>query len=274
MSQKKMTQVIGITSGKGGVGKTTIATNIAVGLVNRGHKVMLFDADLGLANAQLAVGCRADFNFSHVLSGEKSLKEIVVTTRQGIRLVPGASGIQQMASLGALESAGIIQAFSEIDEDIDYLIVDTAAGIADSVITFMRAVQRRLIVICDEPSSIADAYGMIKVLALEHDLNEIYLVPNMVETQADGKLLYRRVDDVCQRFLGLTIGYLHSITNDPHILDSLRKYQSVLEFAPGGSAARDFRQLALAIERQDPIAGASGGIQFFVERLASLSNEL
>ena len=264
-----MTRVIGIASGKGGVGKTTIASNLSVCLAKQGHKVMLFDADMGLANAQLALGCRTDFNFSHVLSGEKSLREIIVTTPQGVRLVPGASGIQQLASLGEMDAAGIINAFSEMDEEIDYFIVDSAAGISDSVIAFMKGTQRRFIVMRDEPSSIADAYGMIKVLALEHELNEIYLIPNMVDSQAAGETLFRRLDDVCQRFLGITIGYLHSITNDGHFLDAIRAYQSVVEFAPGGAAARDFRQLAGAIERLNPIEGADGGIQFFFERLSS-----
>ena len=264
---QKITEVIGIASGKGGVGKTSIATNLAVSLVMGGHKVMLFDADLGLANAQLAFGCRTEFNFSHVLSGHKSLEEIIVTTRQGVRLVPGASGIQQMASLGTTESAGIIQAFNALDEEIDFFIIDAAAGIADSVVTFMQAAQRRFIVLRDEPSSIADAYGMIKVLAQEHQLNEIYLVPNMVQSQAAGEQLYRRVNDVCERFLGISVSYLHSITHDEHMLGALRAYSSVLEFAPGGNAARDFRHLALAAGRLETMEGATGGIQFFVERL-------
>ena len=263
---RKLTQVIGIASGKGGVGKTSIASNLAVSLVKMGRKVMLFDADLGLANAQLAFGCRTEFNFSHVLSGQKTLKEIVMTTRQGVRLVPGASGMQHLASLDAPKAAGIIQAFSEIDEDIDYFIIDSAAGIADSVVTFMQAAQRRYIVMCDEPSSIADAYGMIKVLSLEHGLNEIYLVPNMVATQEAGEVLYRRVNDVCKRFLGTSIGYLNSITNDEHMLGAIRAYKSVLEFAPGGSASRDFRQLALATEGLEQISDATGGMQFFLER--------
>lgn len=263
---RKLTQVIGIASGKGGVGKTSIASNLAVSLVMRGHKVMLFDADLGLANAQLAFGCRTEFNFSHVLSGEKTLKEIIVTTRPGVRLVPGASGMQYLASLDASKAAGIVQAFSALDEEIDYFIIDSAAGIADSVVTFMQAAQRRYIVMRDEPSSIADAYGMIKVLSLELGLNEIYLVPNMVETQEAGEVLYTRVNDVCKRFLGVDIGYLHSITNDDHMLDAIRAYKSVLEFAPGGNAARDFRQLALATEGLEQIGEMSGGMQFFLER--------
>lgn len=267
MGLNERTRIIGIASGKGGVGKTSIAANLAVSLVMRGHKVMLFDADLGLANAQLAFGCSTPFNFSHVLSGQKTLQEIVVSTSQGVRLVPGASGIQQLASLGALETAGVIQAFSTLEEEIDYLIVDAAAGISDSVITFMHATPIRLIVLRDEPSSIADAYGMIKVLVRQHGLQDIYLVPNMVDSQAAGAALYRRVNDVCQRFLGISVRHLHSVTYDQHMLDAMRVYKPVIEFAPGGNAARDFRQMAAVTETLREPEDAHGGIQFFFDRL-------
>ena len=259
--------VIGIASGKGGVGKTATSINLAVGLVMRGHKVMLFDADMGLANAQLALGCTTPFNFGHVISGEKTLEEIIVTTRQGIRLVPGASGVHKLASLDTLEASAIVQAFSSIEEQIDFLIVDSAAGISSSVLTFMQAAQRRLIVLRDEPSSIADAYGTIKVLINECKLDEIYVVPNMVDSQSAGRLLYNRINDVCKKFLGQPVKYLHSITHDEHMLGAARNYQSVLEFAPGGNAARDFRKLAETVESLTPTAAQGGGLQFFFERI-------
>jgi len=259
--------VIGVASGKGGVGKTATSVNLAVSLALRGQKVMLFDADLGLANAQLALGCTTEFNFSHVLSGEKTLDEIIVTTRQGIRLVPGASGVQKLASLGASEAAAIVQVFSSIEEEIDYLIVDSAAGISNSVLTFMQASQRRLIVLRDEPSSIADAYGTIKVLVKDCNLDEIYVVPNMVESQAAGYQLYKRLNEVCQKFLGQPVKYLNSITQDEHMLAAARNYQSVLEYAPGGNASRDFRQLAQAVIGLGNHGTSAGNLQFFFERM-------
>ena len=153
MSSKASTQIIGIASGKGGVGKTTVSVNLAVMLASMGKKVMLFDADLGLANAQLALGCRTPFNFSHVLSGEKTVKEIIIEGPMGVKLVPGASGIQHMASLNEVETASIIQAFSDIEEELDYFIVDLAAGLSDTVMAFLRACQHRFIVLKNEPSS-------------------------------------------------------------------------------------------------------------------------
>jgi flagellar biosynthesis protein FlhG len=264
---KRNTEVIGIASGKGGVGKTTLSTNLAVALTMMNKKVMLLDGDLGLANAQIARGCKTQYNLSHVIAGEKTLKEIIVTSRQGVLLVPGASGVHEMAAISPAITAGIVQAFSELDDDIDYLILDAAAGIAPSVLAFMEACQRRFIVVKDEPSSIADAYGIIKVMTRDLELDEIYLIPNMVENQAAGAQLYRRVNEVCDRFLGKTLQYLTSIESDEMILAALKKYQSVMEFAPGSAGARDYRRLADAITHLPSISHASGGLQFFMERL-------
>ena len=265
------TQIIGIASGKGGVGKTTVSVNLAVMLASMGKKVMVFDADLGLANAQLAMGCRTPYNFSHVLSGEKTVNEIIIEGPMGVKLVPGASGIQHMASLSQAETAGIIQAFSDIEEDLDYFIVDLAAGLSDTVMTFLRACQHRFIVLKNEPSSIADAYATIKVLIQDHGLDEIYLVPNGVGSAQEGYQLFERINQVCARFLNRTVRYLGSIENDELILAALKKYQPVSEFAPGSAGARDFRRLAEAVRQLEPIEEASGGLQFFVERLVKTS---
>ncbi len=267
MSQASKTEVIGVASGKGGVGKTTVSINLATALSQQGHRVMLFDADLGLANAQIALGARAEYNLSHFLSGQKTLAEIVLTTRQGIRLIPGASGMQELAGLTPVQAASIVQSFSDVADDVDYLIVDVAAGISPSVLAFLAACQRRFIVVKDDPSSIADAYGTIKVLSQQMDLDEIYLLPNMVGSQAEGWKLYQRLNDVCVRFLGNTIHYLTSIEADELVLSALKKYQSVLEMAPGTAASRDFRRLAEVCTQLRPIEHVSGGLQFFMERL-------
>jgi len=263
----KPTQVIGVASGKGGVGKTTVSVNMAVALQSLGERVMLLDADLGLANAQIALGTPCPFNLSHFLAGQKTLPEIVVPTRHGVRLVPGASGMQEMAGIGTVQAASIVQAFSAFEDDIDYLVVDMAAGISPSVMAFMQACPRRLIVVRDDPSSIADAYGTIKVLMQDYGVDEIYLVPNGMASQQDGQLLYERINQVCARFLGRGIQYLGTIEHDELILSALKKHQPVLELAPGSAGARDFRRLAEAVRGLPPLVQATGGLQFFVERL-------
>jgi flagellar biosynthesis protein FlhG len=272
MDKHVFPQVIGVASGKGGAGKTTVSINLAVALALRGHKVMLLDADLGMANAQIALGAVAPFNISHVLKGEKTLDEVLVTTKQGVRLVPGASGLRDIAALDTQQIASMIRAFDTLQEPVDYLVVDVAAGIAPAVLSFMAACQRRFVVVCDQPASIADAYGLIKVMSTEQSLDEIYLIPNMVGSANEGRQLHRRLNDVCNRFLGVSVRFLQSIEADELVLQSLRKYQSVLEYAPGSAAARDFRALADAIDHLSPVDGPSGRLQFFAERMLRASS--
>ena len=260
MLNNSSTQIIGIASGKGGVGKTTVSL---------GKKVMIFDADLGLANAQLALGCRTPYNFSHVLSGEKTLSEIIVEGPMGVKLVPGASGMQHMASLNSTATAGIVQAFSEIEVDLDYFIVDLAAGLSDTVMTFMRACQHRFIVLKNEPSSIADAYGTIKVMIQEYQLDHISLIPNGVVSQNEGEQLYGSINSVIQNFLGSQVGYLHSISQDEMVLRAIKASQPLISFAPSSIATRDFKALAKVVLSLDSEIPMNGGLQFFIERLAA-----
>jgi flagellar biosynthesis protein FlhG len=269
MIKSASTQIIGVASGKGGVGKTTVSANLAVTLASMGKKVMLFDADLGLANAQIALGCKAPFNFSHVLSGEKSLKEVIVEGPKGVQLVPGASGIQHLASLSKIEVAGIINSFSEIEEDLDYFIVDLAAGLSDSVMTFLAACQHRLIVLKNEPSSIADAYATIKVMIQDYALDNIWLLPNGVTSQSEGENLFRSVNSVIKNFLGSQVGYLNSISQDEMVLRSIKSSEPLISFAPSSLATRDFSILANHLENLSESHTLSGGLQFFVERMAA-----
>ena len=267
MTTTNPTQVIGIASGKGGVGKTITAANLAVALASQGKKVMLFDADLGLANAQIVLGCKAPFNFSHVMDGKKTLKEIIVEAPHGIKLVPGASGIQNLAALNKSQTAAIISAFSEIESEIDFLIVDMAAGLSDSVMTFLCACQKRYIVVKNEPSSIADAYATIKVMLQDFNLNNISLIPNGVISQTDGVRLSKNINTVIKNFLGGNVDYLHSITFDEMILRATKASKCLLDYAPSSNATRDFKELAKIITNQDSASALSGGLQFFVERM-------
>ncbi len=260
-------QVIGVASGKGGVGKTTVAVNLAAALGQRGHRVLLLDADLGMANAQVALGVRSPLNISHLLSGEKTLQELLVEAAPNVQLVPGASGLRDMAALDMSQVATIIHAFDELKESVDYLIVDVAAGISPSVLTFMAACQRRIVVLQDQPAAIADAYGLIKVMTQDQDLEEIYLVANAVQGEAHGQQLAQFVNDVTLKFLGRTVKYLGCVGSDDIVQQAQRKYRSVIDFAPSSRAASDLRRLAQALEKLPPLQEPGGQMQFFMGRM-------
>ena len=266
LNLRKYTETIGIASGKGGAGKTTVSVNLALALQEKGFRVMLFDADLGLANAPILLGTRCPFNISHVLSGEKTLADIVVTTPQNLRLISGASGNQALAGLTAVQVGQLVQAFSDLQEELDYLIVDMAAGISPAVMTLMTACHRRFIVMRNDPSSIADAYGTIKVLLEDELMDEIYLIPNAIKNQLAGEALFQRINRVCAQFLGRTIHYAGSLEMDALIQDAHKHLQPLLTFAPASQAAKDIRKLADAVTDLAPADKPSGAVQFFISR--------
>lgn len=260
-------QVIAITSGKGGVGKTNISVNIAVALAHMGKKVMVMDADLGLANIDIMLGLHPKYNLSHVISGERTLDEIVVDGPAGIQVIPASSGTQQMAELTPRQHAGVVQAFSELGQDLDVLIVDTAAGIADSVVSFIRAAQEVVVVVCDEPTSITDAYAMIKLLNRDYGLQRFRVVSNMVHSIQEGRELFLKMVKVTDRFLDVTLDFMGSVPFDVSLRKSMQKQKAVVEAYPRSKVAIAFKNLAKKTDNWPIQKEAGGHLEFFVERL-------
>ncbi|MCG5494049.1 MinD/ParA family protein [Ectothiorhodospira variabilis] len=263
-------RVIAVSSGKGGVGKTNVSVNLCAAMARAGKHVMLMDADLGLANVDLLLGLQPKRNLSHVLEGQCSLDEVVVEGPNGMLIVPAASGIADMADLGRAQHVGIIHAFSELTHPLDVLVVDTAAGLHDSVTSFCRAAHEVLVVVCDEPASITDAYALIKVLCRDHGVMRFRILANMVrnEQEDEGRSLFRKLVAVCDRFLDdVTLDYVGSIPYDDYLRKAVQRRQSVVEAYPSSPAARSFAALPSRIEQWPMPRGARGGIEFFVERL-------
>ena len=260
-------QVVAVTGGKGGVGKTSVSINLSIALAERGRRVVLLDADLGLANVDVLLGLRPKRNLADVLAGDCGLEDIMLDGPGGIRIIPASSGTQAMASLSRLEHAGLIHAFSAIGSGMDVLVIDTAAGIADSVLSFVRAAQECLVVVCDEPSSIADAYALMKLLHRDHGMQHFRLLGNMVRSAQEGANLYRKLAQVCDRFLDITLLDAGHIPYDDMVRKCIQRQRPVLLGAPQSRAANALRELAARVERWPIPAGPSGHLQFFVEEL-------
>ena len=181
--------MIAVTGGKGGVGKSNLSVNISVALAELRRRVILMDADLGLANVDILLGLQAKYTLADVLSGERRLSHVLLNGPSGMKIVPASSGVQQMTTLTSQEHAGIVHAFSELDEILDVLVVDTAAGISDTVVSFVAAAQEVVVVVCDEPSSITDAYALIKIMNTQHRVHRFRVIANMTRTTQELSLI-------------------------------------------------------------------------------------
>jgi len=267
MTKPKPVRVIAVTGGKGGVGKTNVSVNLACAMGQAGRKVMLMDADLGLANIDVLLGLHPKFNLSHVISGQRTLEEIIVDGPENVRIVPAASGIKEMASLSTAEHAGLIKAFSDISHAVDVLLIDTAAGIAESVTSFTRAAQEVVVVVCDEPASITDAYALIKVLNRDHGVFRYRILANMVHSAQEGRELYGKLVKVADRFLDVTLDYMGAVPYDEYLRKAVQKQRSVVDAFPRAKASVAFKNLAQKADNWPVPTVAGGHLEFFVERL-------
>ncbi len=264
---RRPVRTIAVTGGKGGVGKTNVSVNLAVALARSGKNILLLDADLGLANVDVLLGISTGLNLSHVLSGEHSLEEIVVPGPLGIQVVPASSGVARMAELNVLEQAGLIRAFSELTLPVDVLIVDTAAGISGSVVSFVKACQEVVVVVCDEPPSITDAYALIKVLNRDHGLRQFQVLTNMVRDDAQGEHLFHKINSVAMQFLDVSLAHVGSVPFDDHLRRAVQSQCAVVEAFPGSKSAMALSRIAEHINDWPMPDSASGYLQFFVEKL-------
>jgi len=260
-------RVIAVTGGKGGVGKTSVSVNLATGLAAAGRRVVLLDGDLGLANVDVLLGLSPRYTLAHVLSGERTLDEIMVEARQGFKIVPAASGAADLAGMGGAGHLSLVQAFSSIATRLDVLIIDTAAGIAPGVLQFSQAAQHVLVVVTDEPASITDAYALIKVLSRDHRVTRFRVVANMSRGAGEGETLFKKLERVTSRFLDVILEYAGEIPDDEHMRRAIRSQRPVLDAHPASPAARAFKKLAAAADTWPVPAGPRGNLEFFVERL-------
>ncbi len=264
---KQMVKVISVTGGKGGVGKTNVTLNLAMSLAQLGKRVLVLDADLGLANCDVMLGLRVEKNLSHVLAGEAELDDVIIDGPFGIKIIPATSGSQNMTELAPAEHAGLIRAFSELQTPVDVLLVDTAAGISDMVLSFSRASQDVMVVVCDEPSSITDAYALMKILSRDHGVEKFKIVANMVRSLKEGQELFAKLTRVTDRFLDVSLELVATIPYDENVRKAARKQKAFVEAFPKTPASMAVKSLALKAAKWPLPDTASGHLEFFLEQL-------
>lgn len=271
-SRKRGVQVIAITGGKGGVGKSTTSVNLAIGFAMNGRKTLLLDGDLGLANADVMLGITPKLTLADVISGARSLEEALTPVRENLSIIAGASGVTRLAGLGEAEHVGIVRAFSSLVDDIDVMVVDTPAGISPGVLQLTRAAQHVIVVVCDEPASVTDAYAVIKVLSAEHGLRHFKIVTNMTRVAGGGKKLFATLGKVTNRFLDVILEHAADIPDDDLLRRSIREQRPVIEAFPGSPSALAYSGLAELAANWEPPSGNRGHIEFFAERLVTPSS--
>lgn len=270
-SNLSLPRVISISSGKGGVGKTNIAVNLAYCLAKQGKKVVILDADLNLANVDVLLGITPHFNLHHVFLGEKSLQDILVKGPGGFSILPASSGVLEMADLTEAQKLYFLAEISELGEKIDILLVDTAAGINNNVIYFTLASQERIIVLTPEPTSLTDAYAMIKVLSCRHDVKKFRILVNSANSEKEALTVFRQLTSVADRFLDtLSFDYIGYIPFDTKLPQAVRAQRLVTEISPQSKSSIMLNKIARKLGEEQIPPQIDGNIKFFWKGLFNL----
>ncbi len=246
------TRIIAVTSGKGGVGKTNVVANLAANLAGMGKKVVVLDADFGLANLDVLLGLTPRFHLGHVLFGNKTLSEIIVDAPNGFRVIPASSGLQRLSELTVGQRNQLVESFASLDRDTDFFFIDTAAGISRNVTHFLRSAHEVVVVSDPEPTAIVDAYAVIKIILAEQPEKRVCVLINSVHDETEARDVFRQINSVVQRFLNREVEYLGHVERDPRVPQAVRGQVLVSERYPNAPASRCFRVLARAVAGRDP----------------------
>ncbi|HUV49836.1 MAG TPA: MinD/ParA family protein [Anaerolineae bacterium] len=257
------TRVISITSGKGGVGKTNITVNLAYIFSKMGKRILLLDADTGLANIDVILGITPKYNLYHVLNGEKTLSEAVIEGPGGIKILPASSGIPGMAELSKGQKFTLLEEMDGLAEDFDFMLIDTAAGIADNVMYFNMAAREIIVVVSPEPTSLTDAYALIKILYQTYKAKCFKLIVNMVRDSNEATEVYTRLSNAANHFLDLPIEYLGYIPYDQNVSKAVRRQRLLTEIFSDSKASKSMYKIIEKLCLKPPEDYENGTIKFF-----------
>jgi flagellar biosynthesis protein FlhG len=260
------TRIITVASGKGGVGKTNISTNLALAYARLGRKVILMDADLGLANVNVVLGIIPKYNLYHLIRKQKTMREIIMDTNYGIQIVAGASGFAKIANLSEEERQNFINELAELSS-ADVIIIDTSAGVSNNVLSFVAAADEAIIVTTPEPTAITDAYGIIKIIATEIDNLglSLKLIVNRVKSVTEGKKVAERVINIAGQFLNLKVDYLGYVYDDPVVHESVLRQKPFLVNEPKSKASSCLHHIVSRLEKIEYKEGS--GLGQFLKKL-------
>jgi flagellar biosynthesis protein FlhG len=242
-------RTIAVTSGKGGVGKTNFVVNVALELARLGRSVTVLDADLALANANVLFGVNPPYHVGHILSGERELEDVVVEVSHGVRLIPGSSGVEEMANISRVQNRQFIAEIEAMENGADYLFIDTPSGISSNVMGTLSAASEVIIVTMPEPTAIIDSYAVIKTLHKHSPSKPIWVVVNNVIGIDEGEAVFAHLRAVSNRFLNHPLEFLGSIQQDSNLSEAVRGQKPVVEYAPDRPASRSFRLIAKFLDQ-------------------------
>ena len=244
----KRCRAIAVAGGKGGVGKTTVSVNLGMALAMGGHDVILLDADMGLANIDVLLGLTPTRHIGHLLDGSCGIEDLLLPAPHGLKVVPAGSGTRRLAQLSNTEHAAVIRAFDDLVTPPDYLLVDTAAGVSDNVAMFAAAADDVVLVVCDEPASLTDAYAMLKVLSRDFGVRRFRMVANMVRNLGEAKQLHQKLARVSDRFLDVALDFMGMVPNDERLRQAIKRQSAVVDLWPSSRSGQAFKQLAGAVD--------------------------
>ena len=271
---KKPVRVITVTSGKGGVGKSNLTLALALALTSLGRRVLVWDADLGLANIDVLLGLKTTATIHDLLNGSKTLPEIIAKGPGGLKIMPAASGILELGELSEGQKQRLLSEFDEWDEDLDFLLIDTAAGLGSNVIYFNLAAQERIVILTGEPTSITDAYALVKVLSTRYQQNSFHILPNMVANEKEAKNVFGLLSSVADRHLSVSLRLIGFVPRDPAMPAAVRAQTPFFLAAPESEASRRVLDIAKNIAANPPDLMAGGGLVFFLNRLAGFGGRV